>query len=239
MNGIFRFSGPDALPFLAFVLAIIILIFLIPLLMLGLAGAAFSRLGFSWIEAVCVILLMLMGYFVNIPIRTFTRTGGSDSSTGAMVYDAFTGEPVPDERSTTLVSLNLGGAVIPFVVSVYLLYEMERMNAGQSFLLSLVCLIAVAFVVMISAKIIPDWGIRAPLFLPSVTALACGLLLTGGTGLAAAVTAFSGGTMGLLVGITGLLFRKGFDQGIRQCSIGGAGAFGSVFLCILLSTLIA
>jgi uncharacterized membrane protein len=239
MNGTFRFSGPDALPFLAIALAILILIFLIPLLMLGLAGAAFSRLGFSWIEAVSVILLMLVGYFVDIPIHTFTRAGGRDGATGAMVLDAFTGEPVPDERSSTAVSLNLGGAVIPSAVSVYLLYEMDRMDTGLSFLPLVICLAAVAIVVMMSAKFIPGWGIRAPLFLPSVTALACGLLLTGGTGLSAAVTAFSGGTMGILVGITGFLFRKGFDQGIRQISIGGAGAFGSIFLCILLSALIA
>ncbi len=239
MNGIFRFNGPGALPLLAVALVVVLLILLIPLLMLGLAGAAFSRLGFSWIEAVSVILLMLLGYLINIPIWTFSHNRGQDGAAGTTVFDAFTGEPISGEYSSTAISLNLGGALIPLAVSVYLLYEMQAVNDGQPLLPLAVCLVVVALVVMMSAKIIPEWGIRAPLFLPSLAALICGVLLTGGLGLAAAVTAFAGGTIGILLGTVVFLLWKGVRQGIRQISIGGAGTFGSVFLCTLFSALIS
>ncbi|OPY38950.1 MAG: hypothetical protein A4E35_00178 [Methanoregula sp. PtaU1.Bin051] len=239
MNGIFRINGPGALPIIALGLVVLLIIILIPLLILGLAGAAFSRLGFTWVEAVSVIILMVIGYLINIPIWTVPRMGGHDGTPVHMVFDAFTGEPIHGERSLITVSLNLGGALIPLAVSVYLLHEMNRLNPGQFIFPLAGCIAAVAIVVIVSVKIIPEWGIRAPLFLPALAALACGILFTGGAGLAAAVTAFSGGTMGILIGTLIFSLWKGVRSGIRQISIGGSGTFGSILICTLFSALIA
>jgi uncharacterized membrane protein len=61
MNGLYRLSPLGSLPVFALIGLVVLIVLVIPLLILGLVGAAFSRLGFSWIEAVAVILLMFLG----------------------------------------------------------------------------------------------------------------------------------------------------------------------------------
>lgn len=234
-----KLYSAGAYSFLAIALFIILVLLLIPLLFLGIAGAAFSRLGFSWIEAVAVILLMLAGSLVNIPIHAFRASCLPSGSTGAVVFDAFTGEPVSEARSTVTVSLNLGGAVIPAGVCFYLLYVAGRTDAGAIALPLAGCFSVVALLTFFSATVHPVWGLRAPFFLPAFAALACALLFTGSTGVAAGVTAFAGGTPGVLCGVTARGFSEGIRLGIRQISIGGTGMFGSVFLCAVLSALVA
>src|SRR5512137_1116768 len=68
-----RFSSAGPLSLFAFVLLIALLILIIPLLILGVIGAAFTRLGFSWISALAIVLLMLFGSFVNIPVYKIRR----------------------------------------------------------------------------------------------------------------------------------------------------------------------
>ena len=238
MNGIYRLSPLGSLPVFAIIAIIVLIVLVIPLLILGLVGAAFSRLGFSWIEAVAVILLMLLGSFVNIPLWTFQREGKTGTDQPA-VFDAFTGEPVTDERLTTELSLNLGGAVIPFVVSVYLLYEVQRLTGESLFLQAGITLIMVALITKVSTAIIPTNGIRAPLLVPAVSAMVLGLLINGGTGLPAAVVAFAGGTVGTVLGAGILTLPQITKNGVSRISIGGAGMFGAVFLCGLVAALIA
>ncbi len=68
-NGI-RFQSVGALPVLAIILLILLIIVMVPLLFLGMIGAAFTRLGFSWISALAVVLLIIGGSSVNIPVYT-------------------------------------------------------------------------------------------------------------------------------------------------------------------------
>ena len=240
MNGPFRISTTGAYPLIAVVLFILLLIFIVPLLILGIAGAAFSRLGFTWIEAVAVIVLMAAGSLVNIPLHTFPAPQNLSGGSGPAVFDAFSGEPVTDGQSRTVLSLNIGGGVIPAAVSAYLLYETGRLDAGSVALPLFACFVIVAIVTFFSTKVLPEWGLKAPLFLPALVALACGVLFAGGAiGLSAGVTAFAGGTLGTMAGATVCGLSKGIRQGIPQVSIGGSGMFGSIVLCALLAALVA
>ena len=82
-------------------------------------------------------------------------------------------------------------------------------------------------------------GIRAPLFIPGLTALLCGVLLAGGPGLSAGVIAFVSVTIGTLLGANiAHLYHVG-DLEVPRVSIGGAGTFGAIFIGCLLSALIA
>jgi uncharacterized membrane protein len=238
MNGIFRISPTGPLPVFAIILLVGLVILIIPLLVLGIIGVAFSRLGFSWIEATAVIFLMILGSFVNIPLWKFQRIAGETETGTPAVFDAFTGEPVHDGRVTTGLFLNLGGAVIPFVVSVYLLYRLGLL-AGEPLLLQVcVAIIVVAIITGYSTKVIPGYGIRAPLLVPAVSAIVTGILLSGGTGLSAAVVALAGGTIGTILGATMSAIPAIKKTGIPSVSIGGEGMFGAVFLCGLLAALI-
>jgi len=239
MNGVYRLSPLGSLPVFVLIALIVLIVLIVPLLILGLIGAAFSRLGFSWIEAVAVIILMFLGSFVDIPVWTFRRREDHTATGTPAVFDAFTGEPVLNERLNTELSVNLGGAVIPLLVSGFLLFDVQRLT-GESLLLQAgIALIFVALVTRVFSAIIPGYGIRAPLLVPAVSALALGLLAAGGTGLSAAVVAFAGGTAGILLGAGIFTIPTIKNSSLSRVSIGGAGMFGAVFLCGLLATLIA
>jgi len=233
-----RFSSAGPLSLLAIVLLIALLILIIPLFILGVIGAAFTRLGFSWISALAIVLLMLLGSFVNIPVykirRDMIRIAPPDSS----VYGE-NRQSSPSPVWDTTIFVNLGGAVIPVAVSVYMVYQAILIN-GRSLIFS-VCagIILVAAITYVSTRSVPGSGIQVSLLIPGLTALLAGLLLSGGTGLAAAVTAFASGFFGTLLGgnIARLFRIKDLD--VPSLSIGGAGTFGAVFICCILPALIA
>jgi uncharacterized membrane protein len=236
-NGV-RFSSAGSLSLFAIVLLIAILILVVPLLILGVIGAAFTRLGFSWISALAMVLLILFGSFVNIPVykirRNMIRIAPPDSSIFGE-YSQSNPSPVWD----TTIAINLGGAVIPIAVSLYMVYQ-AILITGTSLLIS-VCagIILVAAITYVSTRNIPGSGIQVSLLIPGLTALLAGFMLSGGTGLAAAVTAFVSGIAGTLLGgnIAQLFRIKDLD--VPSVSIGGAGTFGAVFICCILPALIA
>lgn len=235
-SGIRLYSG-GALPVIALVLLIVLVILVIPLLFLGLVGAAFTRLGFSWTAALAVVLLMLFGSFINIPLSTVRREMVR-AGHGEFAYDGTNAQasaPVWD----TVISLNLGGALIPVIVSLYLLSRAISL-VGTSVLIPVATgIVIVAVIAYVATRSVPGYGIRAPLFIPGLAALLCGLVLTGGTGLPAGVTAFVSGTAGTLLGAGIARLPAIKDLEVPEVSIGGAGMFGAVFLACILSALVA
>ena len=233
-----RFSSAGPLSLFAIVLLIALLILIVPLLILGVIGAAFTRLGFSWISALAIVFLMLFGSFVNIPVykirRDMIRITPPDSSIFGE-YSQSNPSPVWD----TTIAINLGGAVIPIAVSLYMLYQAILITGTSQLFSVCVAIILVASITYVSTRYLPGSGIQVSLIIPGLTALLAGLMLSGGTGLAAAVTAFVSGIAGtLLGGNVAQLFRIK-DLDVPSVSIGGAGTFGAVFICCILPALIA
>lgn len=238
MTGGIRFVSAGGLSVLVILLLVGLMILLIPLLFLGVIGAAFTRLGFSWITAIAVVLLMLFGSYVNIPLYTIKREMVRVSPDTTSLYSADTPwspAPVWD----TLISINLGGAIIPICISLYLLYQAVHIT-GTSLLVPVGAGIAiVALVTFVSTRQIMGVGLRVPLIIPALTALLIGLLLFGGAGIPATVLAFVSGTIGILLGgnLAQLHRIKALD--VADVSIGGVGTFGAIFICCILPALIA
>ena len=233
-----RFFSAGPVSVIVFIILIGLLILIIPLFILGIIGAAFIRLGFSWISALAVVLLMVFGSFVNIPVyrirRDVIRVSRNDSP----------GQDTCIPRSScniwdTFISCNLGGAIIPAGISVYLLYQ-AILITGISLVFT-VCagIIIVATITFVTTRMVPGVGIHVPLLIPGLTALLVGLILSGGVGLTAAVTTFVSGTIGTLSGgnIANLFRVKMLE--IPEVSIGGAGTFGAIFICCILPSLVA
>ena len=233
-----RFYSAGPLSVFVIILLIALVIIFIPLLILGIIGAAFTRLGFSWIAALAVVLLMLFGSFVNIPVYRIRRDTIRVSHNEATVFD----ECVPCASGQvwdTTISLNLGGAVIPLCVSLYMVYRAILITGTSLFFTVCAGITIVAIITFVSTRLVTCAGIQVPLLIPGLTALLAGLLLAGGIGLTAAVTAFVSGVTGVLLGgnIANLYRIK--DLEVPGISIGGAGTFGSVFICCMLPALIA
>jgi uncharacterized membrane protein len=237
MAGGIRFVSAGGLSVLVILLLVGLVILLIPLLFLGVIGAAFTKLGFSWITAIAVVLLMLFGSYVNIPVYTIRRDMVR-VSTDTTPYSAdapWSPAPVWD----TLISINLGGAIIPICISLYLLYQAVHIT-GNSLLVSVAAGIAlVALVTFVSTRPVPGVGLRVPMIIPALTALLMGMLLFGGAGIPATVLAFVSGTIGILLGGNLAQIHRIKALDVSDVSIGGAGTFGAIFICCILPALIA
>ena len=233
-----RFFSASPLSVIAIILLIGLVVLIIPLLILGVIGAAFTRLGFSWISALAIVLLMIFGSFVNIPVYRIRRDMIRMAPAEASVYGGYA-PPEPSPVWDTTISLNLGGAIIPVCVSLYIVYQ-AILITGTSLLFS-VCagIILVAAITYVSTRLVPGAGIQVSLIIPGLTALLAGLLLAGGAGLTAAVTAFVSGTAGTLLGGNIAQVFRIQDLDVPSVSIGGAGTFGAVFICCILPALVA
>lgn len=236
-NGI-RFSSAGPLSVLAIVLLIGLILVLIPLLVLGIIGAAFTRMGLSWVAALALVLLMLAGSFVNIPLyrirRDMIRATPLDPD-GNMLAAPFAALPVWE----TVISVNFGGGIIPVGIAAYMVYQ-AVMVTGTTLLVPVILCAAIVMVIsFVSTREMAGVGIRVPFIIPALTALLIGVLLSGGTGLNAAVTALAGGTFGTIAGGNLAHLFRVRELEVPEVSIGGFGTFGAVFLCCVLPALIA
>src|SRR5439155_106289 len=129
--------------------------------------------------------------------------------------------PETMEEGATLVALNVGGALIPILVSIYLLLR-TRMYGRM-----LIGVALVAAVVHSLAHIVPGIGIAVPMIAPPLVAAAVGLVLSFR---GAPPIAYVAGSMGTLIGPDLLNLRAVAHLGAPIVSIGGAGTFDGVFL---------
>jgi uncharacterized membrane protein len=124
--------------------------------------------------------------------------------------------PVAIDRPGTVVAVDVGGAVIPGLLSFYLLVK-NRLWVGG--LLATAC---VAVVCHVLARPIPGVGIALPVFVPPLSAAGVALLLSRRQ---AAPLGYISGSLGTLIGADLLNLDK--VQGLRSpvASIGRAGTF--------------
>ena len=191
-------AGPLTIIALLVIIGLIVLV--VPLLFLGLVGKAFTNLvGLSWITATALVILILICSLVNIPVwkvrKETIRMPHNETP------DAFT----PNETGglwETSIAVNLGGAIIPVAMAGYLLYRASAiMDVNTLYLQVAAATLIVAAVAYVTTRPMVGLGLRAPLFVPGLTALLCGILLGGGWGLpAAGVIAFASATFGILLG---------------------------------------
>ena len=236
-NGI-RFQSVGALSVLAIIIFIVLIIVLIPLAFLGLIGAAFTRLGFSWLSALAVVLLILLGSTVNIPVYTIKRDMVRMNHGEMSMSDPYAAWPREDVWDT-VISINLGGAVIPLCIALYVLYAAYPLVTTSLLVPLAIGTLGVSLITYASTRALPGVGIQVPLLIPALTALLIGLVFGGSVGLAASVTALVSGIFGVLVGGNLAQLGKIRDLGIPAMSIGGSGTFGSVLFCCILPALIA
>jgi uncharacterized membrane protein len=130
----------------------------------------------------------------------------------------------------TVIAVNVGGAVIPVLVSLYLLSRYRLWSAG------LVATGLIAVVCYALADPVRGVGIAIPVFVPAVTTAFVAVLLDRRH---AAALAYIGGGLGTLIGADLLNLSHIQGLGAPIASIGGAGTFDAIFLIGLLAVLLA
>jgi uncharacterized membrane protein len=199
------------------------------LLEIGVLNSAYRRLGLEPRVAMLVLLASLIGSYINIPIA---RLPEAHVVTRTFV-DVF-GMPylVPQfvDWPGTILAVNVGGALIPVLLSIYLIVHDRILIQGA------VATAVVAVIVHRLATPVPGVGISVPLFVPPLVAALTALILSRRD---AAPLAYIGGSLGVLIGADLTNLDRLQTLGAPVASIGGAGTFDGVFLTGIVAVLLS
>ena len=222
---------------LVMLLFAILLFAVVGFLFLDLARTAFTKIGFSWSQALFVLLASLLGSSINIPVTNLECSTPLVRERYVRAFGMVYRVPVVNVVSCqTLLAVNVGGAVIPTLISMALIY---RFPQSLSY-----ALVAIAFVAVLTNRVarpVKGLGIVTPALLPPLSAALAAMLLVYAGGAQhdlIFLIAYVGGTLGTLIGADVLNLNKIRDLGAPVASIGGAGTFDGVFLAGLIAVLL-
>jgi len=229
-----QFSGMHYFPVeWPFLLALFLLFsLLVTLVELRILHYAYERMGISSRWAMWILLLTLLGSSINIPLAEFPS---EKVISGTVVHHHGMRYVVPVVRHwpATVLAINVGGALIPILLSLYLAFKNRLVPK------SVLATVAVALVTHHLAQPVRGVGITLPIFIPPLVAVVCALALSWRQ---AGPLAYVGGSMGTLIGADLMNLGKIHGLGAPVASIGGAGTFDGVFLvgsvAVLLASLI-
>lgn len=231
LPAIMRPSSPHFFPLAAPILIgfFFLLILLVTFIEIGVIRYAYERIGIDRRYAFSLLLLSLMGSYVNIPVAELP----AESMMSGQVIDFFGMRyvvPVVQDWPRTIVAVNVGGAVVPTLVSLYVVFKTGmpvRAAVGVA---------VVATIVHMLARPIPGVGIGIPTLVPPLVAAATGLVLAPGS---APALAYVAGSLGTLIGADLMNLDRIRGLGAPIASIGGAGTFDGIFLTGILAVLMA
>jgi uncharacterized membrane protein len=219
--------SPLTLPFLGLLVFALLILFV--LLEIGVIEAAYQKLGMSHRAVSGLLMLTIFGSYINIPVGSIAA---KELLHDRVVIVNGMEYVVPQVQAVghTIIAVNLGGAVIPILLSVYLLWRVG------GFLPTLVATAVVSVVVHRFSRVVPGVGIAVPTFIPGVVAAILAAILDRRR---SASVAYVAGTIGCLVGAD--LMNLGALSQLHApiASIGGAGTFDGVFVSGIIAVLLA
>lgn len=211
-----------------FFLLILLIPFLLMLLFYNVAAFSFARLGLSPQGAFMFLTACVLGSLINIPLSR-RRVVTQERRARPFPFLFFYYPPTVQEQ---VICVNVGGAGLPVLFSLYLLFVRVPL------LPTLIAFLLVTVVAKLMARPQPGVGIAMPAFIPPMVAAAAALLMET-TGLAypdqTSSVAYVAGTIGTLVGADLLNWRAIQNLGAQMVSIGGAGVFDGIFLVGIIS----
>lgn len=219
------------LPITPGLFSILVLLFagLIVLIQLRILRYAYMRLGVGPGAALLLLFGSLIGSYFNIPITVLpaeTVRSGEIVDFFGMRYVV----PLVTQWPGTVLAVNVGGAVIPTMMSTYLVLRYRL------WLKATIAVVAIAILMHTSATPVQGVGIAVPVFAPVVATAVLAFLLSREY---AAPLAYIGGSMGTLIGADLLNLDRIGGLGAPVASIGGAGTFDGIFLTGILAVLLA
>jgi uncharacterized membrane protein len=190
---------------------------------------AYESLGVSSNTAIFLLLATMIGSFFNIPIAELAPERAM-SHHHVDFFGMRYAVPAVSHWKGTLVAVNVGGAVIPTLMSIYLLFKRDLWVKG------LLATAIVALVIHWMADPVPGLGIAVPVFMPVVVTAIVAMLLSRED---SAPLAYIAGSLGTLIGADLTNLDKVRGLGAPVASIGGAGTFDGIFLTGILAVLLA
>ncbi len=190
---------------------------------------SYERMGIPPRYVWGLLLLSLLGSAINIPVAQFPAEkvlSGRLVDFFGVVYVV----PVVQEWPGTVLAVNIGGALIPVILSFYLLVK------NRSYLGGALAVAVVAAVTHFLAQPVRGVGISLPIFIPPVVAALAAIVFDRRH---AAPVAYIAGSLGTLIGADLLNLYRVQGLGAPVSSIGGAGTFDGIFLTGIVAVLLS
>lgn len=202
---------------------------LVALIELGVLDYTFSRLGIDHRLFGSLLLLSIVGSLVNLPLGLIPATVPPEQGEVTAQGRRYR-VPPPPKPGKTLLAINVGGALVPACLSIWLLASRDLFGTGA------LAIAAVTLVTYLLARPVRGLGIAVPVLVPPIAAAVAALVLDPQ---GAAAVAYAAGSLGTLIGADLLNLRRIGALGAPVVSIGGAGTFDGVFLSGVLAVLLA
>ncbi len=207
-----------------FIFLILLFILFAPLFFLllffNLLSFGFEKLGISPEITFLILFLILIGSFFNIPLSRKRYV---------LVREPYFFGLFWKERIERVgIFINLGGAVIPLLISFYFLLKIPLKGV-------IICTVLMTFFCYILSRPQRGVGVILPAFIPPIFSALFSLIFSPQF---SAPTAFVSGVFGTILGADILNLPK-----VRKwntfLSIGGAGVFDGIFLVAIFSAILA
>jgi uncharacterized membrane protein len=218
----------NPLTFIFIVIFFFTVLFFFLIVQINLIALAFTKIGIPSQYIFTALFATLFGSFINIPVKKIPQETLVKKTT--VCFFGFRYVIPVWKRKETVLAVNLGGAVIPILLSSYLLLKTGLWGRAA---------LATAFITFVTfrlAKPKPGLGIGLPAFVPPALAAIVSLIIAYDY---APMVAYISGTLGTLIGADILNLKKIEDLGAPVVSIGGAGTFDGIFLNGILAVLLS
>lgn len=147
------------------ILLFLVLGFVFVLIEIGVIHYAFQMVGLPPDLAFLALLASLLGSYINIPL---TRMRSAGAHPMQVVNSFGVRYRVPTRYAgdgTTTIAINVGGAIVPILISLYVL------SIQQSAIVpAMIGVVIVSAVVNRFARPVPGLGIATPMFIPPIVA---------------------------------------------------------------------
>ena len=215
-------------PFFFMMLALVF-VFAVVVIELNIVQYAYQKIGIQKRYVFAILLLSLLGSSINIPIAELPGReilSNSRVQYFGMIYVI----PEVEHWPGTVLAVNLGGAVIPFLLSLYLIVQ------NHIFVKAAGAVAVVAGAAYSMATPILGLGIAVPVLLPGAVAATVGWLMSREK---AAALAYVAGSLGTLIGADLMNLGRIQALGAPVASLGGAGTYDGVFVAGIFAVLLA
>ena len=207
---------------------VFLLLFLFFIMQIDLIVMVFARIGIPTQYVFAALFATLIGSFINIPIKRIPQESMAEEKT--VLFYGFRYVVPVRKRKETVLAVNVGGAVIPVLLSCYLLLKTGLWARA------LIATTIMALITFRLARPVRGLGIALPFFVPPIVAALASVIISGTH---APVVAYVCGTLGTLIGADLLNLRKISKLGAPIASIGGAGTFDGIFLTGIFAVVLA
>lgn len=209
-----------------FLVLIVLLTITVVIIQIEIFTLVLSRLGLSPHSATLLLITTFVGSAINLPLARVSSSFHYDPQNP--LQQIFV--PFRFKEGTTIISINVGGGLIPIVFSVYL---MQNINISMT-----IIMLAVGVVSAVSyyfSRPITNIGIGMPLLIAPLCAALTAIVLSHEQ---APALAYICGSLGVVIGADLLRIKDIRQLNIANASIGGAGTFDGIFMTGIIAVLL-